>query len=526
MQRTSHTASRRLAAFAAGALLSCVCTVGFCPSAFASSADMPRQTGTALCMIARATAVVEAGATPGSWTVDAAAAKTSSANVDALCRAVNSDERLSVTLTVSPLLLERWVQASAGGNQDATDVMADLQSAMGTGRLELVHLGYGDPDLACLGATGYTDDIAHQYQETEQALTSLTFSTGTVPAGLSFSETTASGLVSAGVTWAAVDAAVIDTGTTSATSGLFTCRNERELTLLAVDTADAEAFSSSDSSDATALLQQIPTGTLPGDTYATMVDLSGSSSAGSDLVALLKNLAGLPGYHLSTASDAVAAASSGYTTPPVATVSARPESTYTQQYLDALTPAQKAVTLLRGMLYSTNTKYDETLRTLLVSEGAGFSDENTAAALADSVGNSAATVLEGVTVDAEDMTLAGTSGTIPFTITNDADTALEVTIVFEPGSGVTVTDDKYASGYTTILYTGQNTFSVPVACSDEQSSLSIAVTSGDSLITGQTIAVHTSHINEVTLIVCGVALVGVVIFLVRQRKRRMHGSVG
>lgn len=484
-----------------------------------------RQPGTALCIIARASAVVESGTAPGSWSVDAGAAKTSSANVDALCRAVVSDNRLSVTLSISPLLLDYWTQAAAGGDRDASGLMADLGSAMGTNRLELVALGYGDPDLACLGATGYTDDIARQYQETEQVLTSLAFSSGTVPAGLSFSAASASKLTSVGISWAAVDASVIDTGSAPVTGGLFTCRSERGLTLLAIDTDDTGSFASADPSSAMGLLQQIPAGTLPGDTYTTLVDLSGSSSKGSDLVTLLKSLADLPGYHLSTASAAVTAVLNGYTTPPIADISAKTGSIYPQQYLDALIPAQKAVTLLRGMFYSTNATYDRALRTLLVSEGTGFSDRGTATALADDVGKSASTILGAVTVDAEDMTLAGTSGNVPFTITNDADAALKVTITFAPGDGLAVTDDRYASGYTTVLYTGQNTFTVPVTCTDELSSLSITVTSEGVPINGQTIAVHTSHINEVTLIVCSVILVGVVIFLVRRRKHRIHASV-
>jgi len=200
-----------------------------------------RQTGTAVCVIARVTAQVVTGTEPVSWQLDQTASDTARGNVTTLCDAVTKDDRLSVTLAISPLLVERWTSQAAQGDQASAACGNALAQAITTGRLELVSLGYADPDLSRLDAAGYDEDIDRQYQKAAAVLPAGR-STGTVPYGLSFPEDAAAQLVDSGITWAAVDSTLLRGGTTQPRSGLFTCLSDRNLALLAIDVDGSSSF--------------------------------------------------------------------------------------------------------------------------------------------------------------------------------------------------------------------------------------------------------------------------------------------
>lgn len=195
-------------------------------------------------------------------------------------------------------------------------------------------------------------------------------------------------------------------------------------------------------------------------------------------------------------------------------------SNFDSPLIEALGQAQGAVASLRNMLYSTNSTYDTAEQQLLVSESAFFDNSNTAAELARNISVTTSAAYHNLSIGIEDMVLAGKSGSIPFTVYNTSDSALKVTLTFNATGGASVTDSEYANGYTTVLYTGENTFSVPVECDADGGSLSVAVTSGNTVIAQDGAAVHTSSINTVTLVVCALILVGVVVFVVRRRHRR------
>lgn len=108
--------------------------------------------------------------------------------------------------------------------------------------------------------------------------------------------------------------------TNSIVSGIFSCRSQKNLLLLGVDTASAALFSANTAEDAVSFLQQLQTSGihLPGNTYATVVEVGAGSTTttGSNVARVLTTISSLSGYGLSCASDAVETAANGYDTPP------------------------------------------------------------------------------------------------------------------------------------------------------------------------------------------------------------------
>ena len=122
------------------------------------------------------------------------------ADVDRVAAVVLEDPGARLVIAVPPVLLAEWKRLSGGYTLASGAVVgADnpvpltyaatltrLRAAIDTGRLELVGLGYADPDLALLAQESLADDIGPQYEAGISACYAsleVTPSTGTVPAG-------------------------------------------------------------------------------------------------------------------------------------------------------------------------------------------------------------------------------------------------------------------------------------------------------------------------------------------------------
>lgn len=473
-----------------------------------------------VCIIARVTAEPVATQDATGWSLDEATVKTASDNVTALCKSVSNDKDLSITLAISPVLLERWATRA---DTDDVATMDALTAALGTGRVELASLGYGDPNLAQLQSEGYTDDITAQYQTTG-ARVALDFGNGTVPIGLSLPDETVKTLSGLGLTWCAVDAAQIDLDVASpqinntGNCGVYTSMMDRNFLLLAVNTGTESIFISAttDVSQATTSLDTFFT-TNPSGTYVTLLNLS-TAGDGKALASTLRALSQNSSLAFMTADDVVSSASASRI-PPIADVTSPDDIAATDEVVTALKRTHEQVGALGDILYSNSATYDEARRDLFVSEFGAWQNTAVAVGIAQKADSLVDDVFKKIHIDAEQMVLAGQSGTVPMTIINDSDAAYEVTVTFKPGDDMTV-DGSSSSTTSLVLYSGENYLSVPVSMTANQSQLTCEVASDGVVIAQKTILVKTSHINIITIIICIIAALVTAVFLVHRHRAK------
>jgi hypothetical protein len=119
--------------------------------------------------------------TQGNFVTDPARSTGALEQAEELARAVLDDPALRLTLAISPVTLDEWARVAQGyliAESDAglvevgpgepgparhAAVLTTLQAAVATGRLELLHIGYADPDVAALDSVGRVGDLAAQY---------------------------------------------------------------------------------------------------------------------------------------------------------------------------------------------------------------------------------------------------------------------------------------------------------------------------------------------------------------------------
>ena len=118
----------------------------------------------------------------------------------------------------------RTVPAESPIARSYADTLTRLRAAVDTGRLELVSLGYSDPDLSTLVRESLVDDIGPQYEVGVSAcFASLetTPSTGTVPAGDCAPQQSLQRLAEQGIGYVVTSESCVGWGKTKPASGAY-----------------------------------------------------------------------------------------------------------------------------------------------------------------------------------------------------------------------------------------------------------------------------------------------------------------
>ncbi|NTU89239.1 MAG: hypothetical protein HGA54_04930 [Actinobacteria bacterium] len=439
-------------------------------------------------------------------------------NVSTLCDAVSKDSSLHVTLAISPVLLESWLatDTDAGGT-----LRSSLDKALQTNRLELVTLGYGDPDFSFLYSIGCADDIGAHYAFARSAL-SVPTSNGTVPLSLDLPEGCASLLVQNSIAWTAVDSSLVSPLNADSAFGIYTSYNNRDLSIISVDSTQGTAFIGEDTTQVLGVLSSF-LASHPDGAYAGIVDIGTSEGAGERLVASLKSIKGDSRFSLKTGSEAIATIDGKGLIPSLADVRARETiSAVDEGYIREVTNARRNTNALRDVLYSSSATYDTALQLSLLSEYGNWKEgTDTGIAYANASTQAALSMLSGIHIYVEPMVLAGTHGSIPIVLINDTDAAYTVNLDFIEGDNLVVSDGGETESNEIIIYSGQNYIQIPVELTAQRSTLGIAVHVGDFTITQNTISITTSHIDQITIVVCAVlGILGLILLISRYFRRK------
>lgn len=472
----------------------------------------------------------------GRFIIDPARATGARNAVDLISQRIMTDPNARVTLAVPPVLLAEWRRLSGGytlangtvvrpGDPVPTAynaTLADLRTAIDTKRLELVSLGYADPNLTDLANHGLAKDVGPQYDAGISAVFAsleVTPSTGSAPAGGCVPPNGVGTLSEKGVRYVVIDSDCARQGKGRPESGVYAVANEKLLALVSEPAVSAD-LSSAIQSDA--LERSFTRLTSAAEEPLVMrIDIDGDAFTSTDTVGAaltafeqqpwvqivntraLKPASGagkvrlLAGRSTPNAPKGfwnTVAQSRGYADAYYAAVGAGdPEATVaSQQSLVAESSAWVGPDgLWRG-----------------APRGIGFAEASIKTTKA---------VLDGVSLKVEPITLSASTGDFPIIIANATEKTLNVVVHVTSSGGLRL-------GANTSIPTGlppQETYLVvPVDMATSLSGkLTVEVTAGGLTLSRKTVTVRASYLDRLALggaVI--VALLGMLVFIVRRTR--------
>jgi len=472
----------------------------------------------------------------GRFAIDPARSTGARDAVDAISRRILSDPDARISLAVPPVLLAEWRRLSDGYELiDGTAVrpdgpvplayaatLADLRAALSTGRLELLMLGYADPNLTDLANHGLAADVGPQYDAGISAVfqsLEITPSAGTAPAGGCVPPNELGLLAGMGVRHVVVDSECVRLGKGHPESGAYVVDGEKVRVLVA-DTVASVRLTQGEQATAVqrSFARLVHAAKQP---LVMRLDIDGDSPNSTDTVgAALSELEAQPWIEIANTSSLKPATGAGkvrlqagHSTPKAPkgfwkTV-ARSRS-YADAYSAAVGAGDPAASIASAQS--------------LLAESSAWSGPGTTWAgaarglsLADSSLKVTKPVLDGVSVTAQPITLSGSTGEVPITIVNATDKTLDVVVTVTSSGGMRVSG---STSIPTTLRPQETYLEIPV---DMQTGLSgklnVEVSSAGLTLSRKSVTVRASYLDRLALGgAVAIALVGMLVFIVRRNR--------
>jgi hypothetical protein len=464
------------------------------------------------------------------------AAETPRGDVDRISALVLQDPGARVVVGVPPVVIAEWKRLSAGYTlADGTAVPAEspvarlygdtlvrLRTAIDTGRLELVSLGYSDPDLSTLIHESLADDIGPQYEAGISAyFASLetTPSAGTVPAGDCAPQKSLSHLAEQGVTYVVTSESCVDWGKVKPASGAYPVTKER-VRALVTDDKGSEAVSKGNPGLALRrTFARLMAGGTPQQPYAVRIDLgAGRPDATSTVVAAATAFGTEPWVRLTLGRETSPTPKTSAVT---LTDSAQP-SRAPQDYWKTVRSARAYAGGLLAALGPGGTGVTSAQTDSLLAESSAWAapdgtwaSADRGLAFADSSLAVSKAAFGNVSIKAEPVTFAGKRGEVPVSITNTTKNTLAVVVRASASGDAKVVGPRLIK---TVLRPSETFVPIPV---DMQSALTsklkVEVMAGDVVLAKTTVDVQASYLDRIAIIV-GIVLVlaGLLFFIIRR----------
>lgn len=472
----------------------------------------------------------------GRFAVDPTKATGARNAIGTISRRVLSDPNARVTLAVPPVLLAEWRRLSGGYSlTDGTTVrptdpvpaaynstLADLKAAIDTKRLELVVLGYSDPNLTDLASNGLARDVGPQYDAGVSAVfqsLEVTPSVGTAPAGGCIPPAAPGLLGKKDVRYVVVDSDCARIGKNRAESGVYPIADEK-LRALVTEVGVSKSLSLGAPTPAVerAFARLMHSAREP---IVLGVEIDGDAFVATDSVgAALSAFEAQPWALLATAGSLKAPSGAskvrllaGRSTPKApkgfwGTIAK--SRSYADGYFAALGASDPAATTA-------------TMQSL-VAEGSAWagadgawSESSRGIEYAQASLRTTKPILDGISIHVEPITLSGSSGEVPITIVNATDKTLNAVVTVTSSGGVRVGD---TSSFPTTLLPQETYLQVPVDMATSLSGkLTVEVHAGDLSLARKTVTVSASYLDRLVLggaVV--VALLGMLVFIVRRSR--------
>jgi hypothetical protein len=448
---------------------------------------------------------------------------------------VLSDARVRLSLALSPVLLSEWRDLTDGyelidetGVTEVTTAsptparyaqgLDRLRAAAATGRLELLALGYADPNLSWLNRHGLLADIKPQYalgtRETSASL-EATPVPGTALAGSCLPPIASAPLVDAGVRWVVVEQDCVSLGKGTATTGVYRTQVPA-LRALVVDSVASKRLRAGDTSRAVERAFARFLGDANRNTpYILAVDAGPGMTEMSVIADLVEQFVASPWARFTTTRQAFSKTSaSKVTLKDLATPDRAPAG-----YWEEVSRARDAARSLSAALGPTSPDALKAQLDGLVAESSGFAGADRSWAFADrgrafsaAASRRAKLILGGVRLSAPDVTLSGSAGEVPVTITNPTRRVLRVVFIALDSERVVRSGGRREL----LLRPGDTYLTLKVDLrSSISSTLRLAVRAGGTNIDTDAVVVRASYLDRLAIIGGVLALlVGFLVWIV------------
>ncbi len=476
----------------------------------------------------------------GRFIVDPSQSTRARDEADAIARYILNDPTGRLTLAIAPAILEEWLRASQGysvaGVEGVVDVPADaetpkayartlasLKQALATGRLELADVPYSQPDIGAMQASGRLSDLnVHLLRGHSAAYAALETSpsAGVVSTGDAFPAAAAPVLEAAGADFVVVDARSLESSASTPTSGVYRIAGTG---LGAVVTDDA--FSGSlESTGVMRCAQMVFMRTISEDATGPITAVvetgPGYRSSMASLLPCLADLKEAPWATFATASQAAALPASGSLelTAAVAPVPDAPSG-----YWSEVGEARKSASAFLAAVGVNDPDAQRASDLSLLAQSAlwagpdrnwGSADRGRAIAAASL--RESSSVFDAIELGASDITLSGTSGEIPISITNGSEKTLALRLRTSASRmSVPPREDE-----TVQVRPQENFTTVPVDLGQSLSGrLVVQLWAEDVLVEETAVDVRASFLDRLVLIAgLAIVLVGMLLFI-RHRVR-------
>jgi len=490
-----------------------------------------------VCIVVRVAGTPSTDAT-ASADADAAALLSATDAAD-LGRLAELRPELRLTVAVPPFLLDEWGATGTGSEQTSTPgavALDSLRRAVSAGT-PLLRGMYADPDLSGI-ATAPADlemqavrgdaavDAAFASDAPAPSITATGFAalSGPLPASA------AAVMAGRGVRYAVTDTSSVSPsrGAAAAAAGAYLVTlpagPASGLTALAVLVADrASSRRLTDAAAATGLATDLFTraaSSQKAQTVVLVLTVGPGGTRTAQLAEAIDALIDVPWVRL-VAAPAVAA-SPGL---PAATLREPPidPTPAPAGYWAQVASTRARVAGLLAAAGQTDADVRKALGALLLAESRAWAGSDGSwsladrgRALADTAAATADSVLTKVTLDAPSVTLPGSEGKAPVSITNDSGRALVVDLE------ATSSDVRVLQPHTTVhLRPGENILSVPVSLGTASSGrLRFAVTAGGFRIATETAAVSASYQDRIVLLATVLIVLAGLLFYIRRKVAR------
>lgn len=459
--------------------------------------------------------------------------------VDKVASLVSSDPLARVTLAIPPVTIEEWKRVATGGYTDASGAvvptsdptpvayaatLTQLQQALGTGRLELVTMGYSDPNLADLSANKLSGDCATQYDAGISAIFAsleTTPSTGTAPAGGCIPSTMQRVMGSRRVTYTFAETDSTRIGKRAGVPTGAYPTTDTSLTALVIDARASRGLESGDASATLARTFERSGSSARGQPVVVRIDLDDSITDATSTVGFaLATLEGTPWVRLELGSEAQVGKGARTVTFAPATTKGAP-----RDFWSTVRSARAHAAGMLALFSSSDAQATSAQTDSLLAEASEWSEPSAKWRLAD-VGlvyanaaiKTATSAFGAIKVSAPAVTLAGATGEIPVTIQNTSKKTMIVVVLTKTSGGIQVVGKNAVS---TKLPPSDTYVQIPI---DMQSALygrlTVQVMAGSVVIAKAVIPVRRSYLDRLALIGGIVLVLGGMLLWIVLRVRR------
>jgi hypothetical protein len=451
-----------------------------------------------------------------------------------------------ITLAVSPLLLSEWSHIASGyelvGPEGTARIAADspvpqaygstlalLGEALDTGRLELTTQGFSDPDLSALATHGMVQDVDIQYAKGLSATFSsveTTPSTGTIPAGGCLPPEAASTLARHGVEYVVVGQSCARFRRTKAAPGIYKLDGP-PVRVLVADDALSQKVTGGDTTGQ--IREAFDRAIAPGLRGPLVVscDVGPGAASARALIAAYDTLADQAWLRVDLTRALAARTPSSV----AKLVNGKEDSPAPKGYWRDVKTARDWSQALTAALADSGSRSQIAEDDSLIAQCSAWAGPEGKWDLADrgrtysaTALRSARDVLSAVSLRVEAITLAGSSGEVPVTITNGGDAPLSIDVVATTSKGVSISGDQLRR---VELSPKDNFVELPVSMPDAlRGKLTVTVASAGVVLARKTVDVRASYLDRLAIIGAVVTALGVMLVFIIRRVRSAESTEG